>query len=283
MIILSDYFYKVRLEKEEYKIVSNPTNINDNRFYPARSFEVFPVWLDYINKNYPNDNIVFFDNFSEIPFEEAMDVCGITDYKIIQPNSYNFDIKTKIHIKRFNTQYEYLHAVQRQRVEALKFAYINNIDYFWIDTDYLVNSDVKKYLNCDVFSPFINHYQQTIDAQFIFISKHRLHEYDPYFNIIDFYEDILNNAPDNKQSVRHMTMFEGGMYKMFCFGNIKTATNLNLSHSACYNNFLKWLKHNHLDTKNYKKLLELLENINKEKLKNKNVLFDFNDVFEIEK
>ena len=63
-----------------------------------------------------------------------------------------------------------------------------------IDTDYLVNSDIKKYLNCDVFSPFINHYQQTIDAQFIFISKHRLHEYDSYFNIIDFYEDINNNS-----------------------------------------------------------------------------------------
>lgn len=279
-MIFSDYFYKCKLKNEEYKITPNPNDPNDNRFFPARSFEVFPVWYEYIRKFYPNEHIIFFDNFSEIPFEEAAKLAGIDEFEIIPPESYTFNPNIKIHVKQFKDQYWYFHAVQRQRVESIKFAYLNNLDYFWIDTDCLINTNLLPFIeNQDIFAPSINDFQQTIDAHCIFISNKRLHAWDNTFNLIELLEFVLNKAPDDNQGARHSILFEGGMYKLFCYGKANENININISHSSCYNNFIKWLKLNPLNSNNYNELLNSLINVNKDKLKN--VLLEFTDTCEI--
>lgn len=281
-MIFSDYFYKCSLAKNEVKITSNPTDKSDNRFYPARSFEVFAVWYQYIRKFYPDEHIIFFDNFSEIPFELAAKSAGISNFEIISPDSYSFDPDIKIHVKKFNKQYQYLHAVQRQRVESIKFAYLNNLDYFWIDTDCLINTNLIPFIkNNDIFAPSASFEQQTIDAHCIYISSKRLHEYDKIYNIIELLQFILEKAPDENQGARHSLLFEGGIFKFFCYGNINTNININISHSSCYDNFVKWLELNPLNTKEYFQLLKFLINI-KTKIP-LNTLFNFNDTFEIQK
>lgn len=285
-MILTSYFYKTRLSKEEY------SEVDFKRFRPAASFEAFPVWMDYIRKHFPNEQILFFDSASPISFEQGamisnINAYGVNSYEVIPIDSYTYDKSKKYYVKalpKVDSNYSFL-AVQKQRVEALKFAYLNNLDFFWIDTDCFLNTDVTKYFNDnDVVSNLINHENQTVDGHFIFISKKRLHQWDKYYNLIDYLEFVLNKCPDDREnamSVREHLLFEGGMYKLFCYGKMKAIDSLNMCHASCYNHFLKWLELNPLNTDNYNKLIYLLRNINREKLKD--YLFEFEDTFEIEK
>lgn len=275
MLICSDYYYRASLKDGNYKITHNPNNPNDTRFHPARSFEVFPVWLQYISKFFPDESIIFFDNFSPIPIEKALN-----NFELIPEKSLSYNKENKYHVKKFDKEFFYFHAVQRQKVEAIKMAYYNNEDLLWIDTDCLINSDLKPHIEgYDVFSPIIAHDTMVMDAHCVYLSKERLHEWDSEYHLPEFLDYILNYAPDDNQGVRHMILFEGGFYKLFCYGNYNSCNNLNYVHASCYNNFLKWLKLNPLKTKEYNNLVNLLENIDREKLNG--VLLDFHDDYHI--
>ncbi len=277
-MILTGYRYKTRLSKNEF------SHVDFMRFRPAASFEVFPVWIDYIKKHFPNEDILFFNGDSPIPFEEGAKLAGISDYDIIAPNSYTYDKSKKYHVKNLpKTESNYsFSAIQKQRVESLKFAYLNNLDYLWIDLDCFINSNISSFFkNGEVSANDISNEHMTIDGHFIFISSERLHQWDNHFNIIGLLEDILNGTEDNKQGYKHFLLFEGGLYKFFGYGFMKELKNISIAHASCYKNFVKWLELNPLDTDNYRNLLSLLKNIDKEKLKD--YLLEFEDTFEVER
>lgn len=282
-MIFSDYFYAIKLAKKEYKIRSIPLgDTGKYEFCPARSFEVFPVWMDYIRKFYPDEHILFIDNCSEIPFQEAMDVLGNPTYEYITEGSYEYNPRIKIHVQKFDNPAYYFDAVQRQRVAALKFAYFSNLDYFWTDTDCLVNTDLRSLFNgYDIFAPTIAYDQLTIDSHCIFISKEKLHEWDDYYKLPDFLDYIMT-CPDENQSVRHHTLFEGGMFKLFCYGKVNSSDNINESHSACYTNLVKFLELNPLESKGYINLLGILKNLDTEEIISRGGLLTYNDRFSIE-
>lgn len=274
---MTGYRYKTRLSKEEY------SEVDFKRFRPAASFEVFSVWMDYINKWFPNEQILFFNGDSPISFEEGAKAAGINDYEIIAPNSYTYDKSKKYHIKnlpKIDSNYSFK-AVQVQRVEALKFAYLNNENFLWIDGDCLINSEIlSKLKDVDIAANDISHEFMSIDGHFIYISAKRLHEMDNICNVIEFLEGILNGPEDKNQGYKSAILFEGGLYRLFGYGNMKQIKNINIAHASSFNHFKRWLELNPLDTDNHRNLLYLLNNINREKLKD--YLFDFEDTFEIE-
>ena len=46
---------------------NNDLIVRDNRFYPGKYSETFPVWYQYIRKNYPSEKILmFYDTNSPI-------------------------------------------------------------------------------------------------------------------------------------------------------------------------------------------------------------------------
>lgn len=275
-MILTGYRYKTKLSNNEF------SHVDFMRFRPAASFEAFPVWLEYIKKHFPNEPILFFNGDSPIPFEEGANLADILDYDVISSDLYTYDTSKQYHVKNLSksdSNYSFK-AIQKQRVESLKFAYLNNLDYKWIDLDCLINSKLDLD-NCDIAANDISHEHMTIDGHFIYISSKRLHQWDNYFNIIEVLENILNGPEDNKQGYKHFLLFEGGLYKFFGYGNMKQIKNINIAHASCYNNFVKWLELNPLETDSYRNLLSLLKNLDKDKLKD--YLLEFEDTFEIEK
>ncbi len=280
-MILTGYHYRTKLSLEQY------SEVDFKRFRPAASFEAFPVWMDYIRKNFPNEEVLFFNGESPISFEEGAKAAGIKKYDIYLPefntrNPYNDKLQYHlINLPKTASNYSF-QAVQKQRVEALKFAYLYEEDFLWIDTDCFINSDIlSKLRHADIAANVIDNQFQCIDGHFIYISSERLHEWDKYFNVIDFLEGILNGLEDTKQGYKSALLFEGGMYKLFGYGNMLEIKNINIAHASSYNNFLKWLQLNRLDTDNYKNLMSLLYNVNLEKLKG--YLMEFEDTFEVEK
>ena len=265
-MIYTSFYYKNKLEKEEY-------HVRENRFIPGSAFEVFPVWYQYIRKWFPDEHIIIFNNISPITIEEGLSSIN-EPYEIIDDKIINHAIK--IHVHKFKTEYFYFHSVQRNHVAALNFAYYNNDNYLWIDTDCLLNSDIRKfYKEKDVWVPTLLHHQMTIDAHCTYISQKRLHEMDSIYKLPDFLNYILNEAPDDNQSVRHHTLFEGGMYKLFCYGNYGSNLNINMTHACCYKEMMTFLLSNPLQTKEYEKLVYLYQHLNIEKLKG--VQMDFTD------
>jgi len=188
--------------------------IRDDRFYPGKYFETWPLWYAYIRKNYPNEHIVIFnDESSPIPLS-----AGLEDIKepveFIDGYSYSEDVK--IHIKSLNKYAgRYFQAMQRNLCEGLIFAYKNNLDFLWIDNDAFLNSNLDIYTEkADVFAPQILDHQFTCDSVCTFISKKRLHELDDLIDLEEYLTLVLEKAPEN---VRIHTFQEGGLYKMFCY------------------------------------------------------------------
>ena len=244
---------------------NNDLIVRDNRFYPGKYSETFPVWYQYIRKNYPSEKILmFYDTNSPISIDDY------TKYFINDP---------LFQIRELNSHSgKYFWTMQRNLCEGLTHAYENNEDFFWIDNDTFLNTDVSNILNkCDVFAPNINHDQFTIDSVCTFFSRKKLHDLDGNYKIkLPLYlNSILNNAPDN---IRQHTFHEGGLYKLFCYGRMISSTNINISHLSNYNNFMKFLSKNPLDSIEYKVLLDNLKQIiNNERLKN--VELDFLDMY----
>lgn len=240
-MIYTAFYYPASLE-------NNDLIVRDNRFYPGKYSETFPVWYQYIRKNYPSEKILlFYDVDSPIKIDKYL------KYII---NDQNFKIKElKYHSGK------YFWTIQRNLCEGLIHAYENHEDFFWIDNDAFLNTDLSNIIkSCDIFAPSIQHEQFTIDSVCTYISKKRLHDLDNLnnFKLSSYLYHILNNAPTE---VRVQTFHEGGLYKLFCYGDMKSSINLNISHLSNYKNFMKFLKRNPLYSIEYLDLIHKLEKI----------------------
>jgi hypothetical protein len=222
--------------------------IRDNRFYPGKYIETFPLWYQYVRKNYPDEPIwMFYDEKSPYPFAYSSYFSRVTAQALTKYSG------------------KYFWTMQRNLCMGLIHAYENNNDFFWLDNDAFLNTDLTPiFKKCDVFAPNINYQQFTIDSVCTFISNKRLHALDSLCHLPTYLRNILDNAPEN---VRAHTFQEGGLCKLFGYGNVISSKNLNLSHLSNYTNFIKFLKKNPLDSVDYKQFLNDLENINMDKLK----------------
>lgn len=237
--------------------------VRDNRFYPGKYLETFPVWLQYVRKHYPNEDIVMFaDTASPIPIEDALKY--INEPYSLQKYEENPELKygVKLHIFKVSEHTgKYFWAMQRNLVYGLIDAYQKQEDFFWLDNDAFLNSEILSVAkDYDVLAPQINHQQFTCDSVCTFISAKRLLEIP---NLPRYLLNMLHNGPTE---TRMHSLQEGGLYKTFCYGKTKSHTNINLSHLSCYENFMRFLVANPLHTIEYVNLRIKLENFNFEKI-----------------
>jgi len=265
-MIYTNYFYTSKLKLKEYRI-------RDGHFYPSKQFECFKLWFEYIRKHYPNEHILIIDNNSPISIEEGMRDIG-ESFELVQKYDFNINPNFKVHVIQHENQYQYLDAVAQNIVTAIEWSYKRNEDLFWIDTDCFLNSKLNNILtNVDFWSPKINHLDKTADMTSMFISKKQLHIYDKEFNLIDALKFILNEG----YHPRMFSLFEAGLYNLFCFINYSDYNKINMAHCSCYDNFLKFLIKNPLHSERYKEVIDLLKNINKEDFKD--IKFSFQDSY----
>lgn len=252
-MIYTAFYYPGSLDKGDLIV-------RDNRFYPGKYIETFPVWYQYVRKNYPEENIhIFYDVNSPYPLD--MDILN--------------DRKITVELLREHSG-KYFWTMQRNICEGLIHAYEHENDFFWLDNDAFLNTDLRPiFKECDVFAPVINHQQFTIDSVCTYISKNRLRGLDGIFYLNSYLRNILNYAPND---VRAHTFQEGGLYKMFCYGNVKSSTNLNISHLSNYNNFMKFLLKNPLNSKEYHDLVDKLTLVRMDE-RLKDVQLDFLDMY----
>ncbi len=214
---------------------------------------------------------------SPIPIEEGLKY--ITEPYEFIGDSFDYNPDIKFHIKNCSppitgeTQFPTVNPITRDILDGLVFAYKTNNDFFRIDCDCFVNSNLEKYTKgYDLFSTNISHFQFTTNAHFLFISKERLHAWDFLYNLSDFLENCARNGDS---LIKQEKFFEGGLYKSFVYGNYNTSQNINVTHLTTYPHFVQFLKKNPLPSKEYKTLLSLLENISPEILNN--CKLDFED------
>lgn len=254
-MIYTAYYYSGSLAKGDLIV-------RDNRFYPGKYFETFPVWMQYVRANYPNEHIVMFaDAASPIPLEEGLkhldEPCEVVKWTI------NKEVKLHI-IPVDEFQNKYFWAMQRNLVRGLQHAIEFEEDFFWLDNDAFLNTDLTSIMaRVDVLAPQINHQQFTCDSVCTFISSKRLQELEDKFNLSVYLENMLQNGPTE---TRMHSLQEGGLYKTFCYGNTFSYTSLELSHLSCYENFMKFLKRNPLPTLQYVNLVMQLENFDFKKI-----------------
>lgn len=275
-MIFSSFFFKYELSKNDFSLFNRVDN-TERRFFPGKFFETYPVWYQYLRKSSPDEHIIMFDGKdSPISIEEGLKY--ITEpYEFIDTFNYNPDIK--FHIKNASTpltgetQFPTVNPITRDILDGLVFAYKTNNDFFRIDCDCFVNSNLGKYTNgYDLFSTNISHFQYTTNAHFLFISKERLHTWDFLYDL----SELLNYcAYEGDSLIKQGTFFEGGLYKMFCYGNYNTSQNINVTHLSTYLHFMEFLKRNPLDSPEYTSLVNLLSNITKEVFNN--CKLDFED------
>jgi len=257
-MIFTNYYYNSRLEKEEYRI-------RDNRFYPGKSFECFKLWFDYIRIHYPNEHILIFDNDSPITIQEGMAEVG-EDYEIINFEDFKINRDKKVHVISFKDQLPYFHAVSRNIFSAIKWCYNTGEDLFWLDTDFLINSNLHGLIgNLDFWSDNIDEFSMTAGMVALFVSNKQLHKYDNELDLIESLDYVLQNGGYH---ARMFSFFEHGLYNLFCFGNYGFSNNLNGTHMSCFENFVAFLEKNPINTTQYNKVLNLLKTVNLDKLKN---------------
>lgn len=267
-MIYTAYYYSGSLDKGDLIV-------RDNRFYPGKYFETFPVWLQYVRKHHPNDDIIMYaDALSPIPIEEALKYID-ESYSLQEYEEAGQELKydVKLHIFKVSEHTgKYFWAMQRNLVYGLIDAFQRGEDFFWLDNDAFLNSDFLKISrNFDVVAPQINHQQFTCDSVCTFVSAKRLLEIK---NLPEYLLNMLNNGPTE---TRMHSLQEGGLYKMFCYGKVKSANKVNLSHLSCYKNFQIFLERNPLNTQEYKDLLYNINNFDFSKIPG--VDLEFHDMY----
>jgi len=232
--------------------------IRDNRYYAGKYSETFPVWWSYLRKHYPNESVTLFaDTASPIPITPLLDV--------VESESVNYGY---VDIKWLSEHSgKYFWPMQRNLVEGLCHAYENNLDFFWLDNDAFLNTNVLDLIHAaraDVAAPQIAHHQMTMDSVCTYISKERLHAMDGICHLPTVLREILANGPTD---LRMHTFQEGGLYKLFCYGRtLQLGGQIELSHLSCYDNFLSFLKRNPLDTPSWRDLVAQLEAVDWSKM-----------------
>ncbi len=247
--------------------------VRDNRYYVGKYSETFPVWFQYLRKNYPNEHVVLFaDTASPIPIQGILDKYLHEPYDVSNPECsrmINTDSDSPLVHVRWLSEHtgKYFWAMQRNLVEGLCSAYYSGHDFFWLDNDAFLNTDILSLVrksNADVAAPQIAHHQMTMDSVCTFISSSRLHALDEICSLPDYLLNVLSNGPTD---LRMHSLQEGGLYKTFCYGKTLQLANLiELSHLSCYDNFMDFIKRNPLDTPEYRYLIDQLEKIDWSKM-----------------
>jgi hypothetical protein len=265
-MIYTNYFYTSKLNLGEYRI-------RDGHFYPSKQFECFKLWFEYIRKHYPDEHILIIDNDSPISIEEGMKDVGEA-FEFVDKNSFKINESFKVHIIKHEQQYEYLDAVAQNIFAGIEWAYKINEDMLWIDTDFFINNKLDEAINGkDFWSSHIDHLHMVTDMTLMFISNNRLHIYDKDFDLIEALRFILKEG----YHPRMFSLFEHGLYNLFCFINYSESKKINGAHCSCYDNFLKFLIKNPLESLRYKEVKDLLMNIDKSSFKD--IKFNFKDAY----
>ena len=272
-MIYTAYYYSGSLFKGDLIV-------RDNRFYPGKYFETWPVWLQYVRKHYPNEHIVIFaDTASPIPIEEGVKHID-EPYDFFDSFNTPFKRDVKIHIKLVSEHTKaYFWSMQRNLVYAMQHALAYGVDMFWLDNDAFLNTniiEVVENVGADVMAPQINPTQFTCDSVCTYISHKRLTELEQLgIDMGAFLGNILKAAPTE---TRMHTLQEGGLYKLFCYGKAFSCSEfISISHLSCYKNFMKFLKNNPLPTLQYVNLVMQLENFDFTKIPN--VQLEFHDMY----
>lgn len=241
--------------------------IRDNRYYPCKYSESFPLWWAYLRKHYPNEHVTLFcDTKSPINIGSILNgnlVEAWEEEGMVYPGD-DGSKTPRVHVRWLSEHTnKYFWTMQRNIVAGLIDAYVSNQDFLWLDNDAFLNTDILSLIHSagvDVAAPQITHYQQTMDSVCTFISSNRLHQLDDLgVDLPEYLTNMLNHGPTD---TRMHSLQEGGLYKTFCYGKtLALADKINLSHLSCYDHFLEWLKANPLDLKEYHEFVEQLEKV----------------------
>lgn len=254
-MIYSALYYPASLERGDLFV-------RDNRFYPGKYSQSFPVWLQYLDKNYPGEQFTFFaDTKSPICVKSLLK-------RYLGDRWSEIEGEKQITIKWLDEHSgKYFWTMQRNLVEGLIHAFLTGNDFLWIDNDAFVNTDVRP-LVCgyDAAAPTINHQQMTMDSVMTFVSHYRLKEINDSISggLPNFLRRTLNDGPDK---LRMHTFQEGGLYKLFGYGRTKELKDeISITHLSCYDNFIKWLALNPLDSEEYQNFMGHLEGVDWNKM-----------------
>jgi hypothetical protein len=232
--------------------------VRDNRWYPGKYVDTFPVWWSYVRKHYPQEQVILFcDTASPIPLQPMLETLG-EPYEVftVRPDMI---APARVHVKWLSEHSgKYFWPMQRNLVEGLVTAYQMNEDLLWIDNDCFLNTNVKPLVQgSDVASSNVEHHQQTLGSVCFYISKRRLHALDDLgIDLPGYLYNMLNLGPTN---TRMHALQEGGLYKTFGYGDLRQISHINMSHLSCYPRFMRFLRANPLDTPEYRDLVARLE------------------------
>lgn len=275
MIICSALYYPASL--------SQPTKlVRDNRFYPGKCSDSFAVWWTYVRKHYPNEHVILFaDTASPTPIRPLLDRYLTEPYDESNPEcSRDFSHDSDgplVHVRWLSAHSgKYFWPMQRNLVEALLMGYFMEEDMLWIDSDCFVDSNLRSFiLDADYASSSVEHYQQTCGSFCWYVSSKRLHALDDLGIDLPTYLTTMLN--EGSTDTRMHSLQEGGLYKLFWYGDTRAMTHIEMSHLSCYDHFMKFLRANPLETPEYQALVQSLDHINMKLLDG--VQMRFHDAF----
>lgn len=282
MIICSALYYTGSLEDPQ-------SLVRDNRFYPGKAVQGFPVWWQYVRRHYPDVPVVLFcDTASPIPLYPLLEQLGEPweDVEAPYKRGEQIDVTTgkesyaellrhmrslrerpRVLVKWLSQHSgKYFWPMQRNLVEGIIAAYSLNEDLFWLDNDAFLNTDIRPLVaGYDVGAPQIAHHQMTMDSVCTYISARRLHALDELgIDLPAFLTRMLNEGPTD---TRMHTLQEGGLYKLFAYGRARSfGADIELTHLSCYSRFMAYLERNPLDTPEYQRLRYMLASLDRERL-----------------
>ncbi len=263
MIVCSALYYPGSLARGPEGLV------RDNRYYPCKAAETFPVWWAYLRRCFPDTRVVLFaDSASPIPLgdliketvREPYSWTGLPQGNGVGAGWSDWPEGSKVEVRTVVAYSgQYFRPMQRNLVEGIITAYRANEDLLWLDNDAFLATDLRPLVrDADVAAPSIAHHQQTMDSVCTYISARRLHALDDLgIDLPAFLTTMLNEGPTE---ARMHTLQEGGLYKLFAYGDARQlGRDIELSHLSCYDHFLAFLKRNPLDTAEWRALVAGLE------------------------
>lgn len=256
-------------------VAAPETLVRDNRFYPGKAADCFPVWWQYLRRHYPDDRVVLFAD-AKSPVDAWKLVCehvkepyigGVRTWLLNDKTlptmcaTLGGTIGANVEVCYLDQHCgQYFRPMQRNLVEAIIAAYRANDDLLWIDADAFLNTDLTPLIrDADVAAPQIAHHQMTMDSVCTYISAARLHAMDDICDLPTYLTTMLNEGPTE---TRMHSLQEGGLYKLFAYGRaVEFGAQVELSHLSCYDHFMAFLRRNPLDTPEYRTLVARLEGV----------------------
>jgi hypothetical protein len=260
-MIISSYnptytFTSTREEKRSY-----------HKFSLRKTFEFSILWYLYI-RNFlgENEDILLIDQNADYPIEDFLN--KINENCDISSNlNYEFDLRTKLHIKKFKDKAYPLKGIKRLYQYMFRFCYHNNLDFFYIENDCLIAKNfVKISEGYDFVTNTINLHERVCDTYINFIKISRLREHDSFMNFID-YLDLLNKYDENLSlleekdfdpslDVVYSLTNERGIYIKYCYGNVLCLNWDGIYHQGSNEELIQFLEKNPINHPFYEYFLE---------------------------